>query len=192
MIELLIRLRRFRVKFCGDLFGEYADEFPNKVRGQHGRSHLHDDLVNNYVNPLRVDHGRGRLRSLSRLYNPSFGRRRRLRFRRGDINLALRGFGEGKTIQAGCCYGFRLLSFDERRRFGCRESGSSLINYHRPRKLGSYAERQGSIGCRLHEFRRRAQRRKRLFSRDTRGRLGRSLSRRMNCFGYRHRRAGQA
>ena len=33
MIELLIRLRRFRIKFCGDLFGEHADEFPNNVRG---------------------------------------------------------------------------------------------------------------------------------------------------------------
>jgi hypothetical protein len=32
MIELLIRLRRFRVKFCGDLFGEHADDFSNKVR----------------------------------------------------------------------------------------------------------------------------------------------------------------
>jgi hypothetical protein len=128
MIELLIWLRRFRVKFCGDLFGKDADEFGNKVGGQYGGSHLRYDFVNNYVNPLPANHGRGGDRTLARSCNTSFRRRRLCRFRRGDINLAIRGLGEGKTIQAGCCYAFRLLSFNERKRLTRRGSGSQFVN----------------------------------------------------------------
>ena len=153
-VEFLLGLRGFGVKFCGDLCGKSTDKFLNDFEGKRGRRHLRHGLVNNYINQPWVDHSRDGSRSLARLYNFGFGRRPCLGFRWGDINPPFRGFSEGKTIQAGHCYGRRVLFFNQRMRLGNGGSSSQFFTQHRFRSLSRYVERHGSIGWRLDEFRR--------------------------------------
>jgi hypothetical protein len=117
---LLSGLRRSRVEFCGDFFGEPVDEVLNNFGGECGGRHLHNGLLHNYMDPAWVDNRWGACRSLTGTYNLGFGW--------GDISLPFPGFSERKAIQTCRCHVLRVMFFDERMRPRCGGRKSQLVN----------------------------------------------------------------